>query len=122
MAGFGKKYGTQNRSHDCIFVSLIGSINFLSDLSVSLILHSVIFMTATEKYLVDTYSNLFEGLDRLTKIELLEKLANSLKRSNKKKATDFYKSFGAFGSDETPEKIIAEIKESRKFNRENMSL
>ncbi len=30
-------------------------------------------MTITERYIVDTYSTLFEGLNSISKIELLEK-------------------------------------------------
>lgn len=40
-------------------------------------------MTVAEKYIVETYSNLFEGLNSISKIELLEKLAKSLKRERK---------------------------------------
>jgi hypothetical protein len=79
-------------------------------------------MTVAEKYIVDTYSNLFEGLNSISKIELLEKLAKSLKRERKSKEQDFFKSFGAFGSEKSAEDINREIKESRKFNREDLKL
>lgn len=76
-------------------------------------------MTYTDKYIVETYSGLFEGLSSLSKIELIESLSKSLKTDNIKKDYKFYKSFGAFASKKSAEKIIADIKSSRKFrNRE----
>ena len=74
-------------------------------------------MTIAEKYIVETYSNLFEGLNSISKIELLEKLAKSLKRDRKNKDKDFFKSFGAFSTEKSAEEITKEIKESRKFNK-----
>ncbi|WP_067145083.1 hypothetical protein [Pseudotamlana agarivorans] len=79
-------------------------------------------MTVAEKYIIETYSNLFEGLNSISKIELLEKLAKSLKRERKSSDTDFFKSFGAFGSEKSAEQITKEIKDSRKFNREDLKL
>ncbi len=79
-------------------------------------------MTITEKYIVDTYSSIFDGLTTISKIELLEKLANSLKKSNSNKKNDFFNSFGAFGSDKSAEEIVSEIKESRKFLRGEIKL
>ena len=79
-------------------------------------------MTVAEKYIVETYSNLFEGLNSISKIELLEKLAKSLKRERKSKEKEFFKSFGAFCSEKSAEGINREIKESRKFNREDLKL
>ena len=79
-------------------------------------------MTVAEKNIIETYSNLFEGLNSISKIELLEKLAKSLKRERKSRDTDFFKSFGAFGSDKSAEQITKEIKDSRKFNREDLKL
>lgn len=79
-------------------------------------------MTVADKYIIETYSNLFEGLNSINKIELLEKLAKSLKREKKDREKEFFKSFGAFGSDKSAEDINREIKESRKFNREDLRL
>ena len=39
-------------------------------------------MTNTEKYIIETYSVLFDSLSSIGKIELLEKLAKSLKKDN----------------------------------------
>lgn len=79
-------------------------------------------MTVADKYIIETYSNLFEGLNSINKIELLEKLAKSLQREKKNREKEFFKSFGAFGSEKSAEDINREIKESRKFNREDLRL
>jgi len=77
-------------------------------------------MTVTDKYIIETYTNLFEKLSAVSKTELLEKLSNSLKSSNNSKSKDFFKSFGAFGSDKSAEEIVKEIKDSRKFVRKEI--
>lgn len=77
-------------------------------------------MTHTEKYIIESYSGLFDSLSSVGKIELLEKLAKSLKRDTKTQEEDFFKSFGAFGSDKPAEEITAEIKASRKFRKKDL--
>lgn len=77
-------------------------------------------MTVVDKYIVNTYSSLFDGLNSISKIELLEKLAKSLKKDRKNAHKEFFKSFGAFSSEESAEKIAKRIKESRNFNRKNL--
>ena len=43
-------------------------------------------MTFTDKHIVETYSNLFEGLSSQSKLELIENLSKSLKvEKNQKK-------------------------------------
>lgn len=79
-------------------------------------------MTVTEKYIVETYSSLFKGLNSTSKIELLEKLAKTLKKGSGSADKEFYKSFGAFGSDKSAEEITREIRKSRNFNREDLKL
>lgn len=79
-------------------------------------------MTVAEKYIVETYSNLFDGLNYNSKIELLEKIAKSLKKGRKGRDAEFYKSFGTFGSEKPAEEIVKEIKDSRKFNRKELKL
>ncbi|MDR7370502.1 hypothetical protein [Flavobacterium aquidurense] len=71
-------------------------------------------MTITDKNILESYSNLFEGLSFDNKIELIERLTKSLK-ANKSKGVGFYKSFGAFASEKSAEEIVSEIKSSRKF-------
>lgn len=72
-------------------------------------------MNPTERHIVNSYSELFEGLSSISKIELIESLSKSLKTEKKTKESDFYKAFGAFGSDKSAEEIIADIKSSRRF-------
>ncbi|QTE23839.1 hypothetical protein [Polaribacter cellanae] len=79
-------------------------------------------MTVAEKYIVNTYSNLFEGLNSISKIELLEKLAKSLKKEVKNKNEDFFKSFGAFGSEKPAEEISEQIKKNRRFTSKDLKL
>ena len=63
-------------------------------------------MSYTDRYIVETYSGLFEGLSSLSKIEKTTK------------DSKFYKSFGAFSSEKSADKIIADIKSSRKFRNQ----
>ena len=79
-------------------------------------------MTVADKYIVDTYSNLFEGLNSMSKIELIEKLLKSLKVERKTKEKAFYKSFGAFESNKSAAEISKGIKDNRKFKREDLKL
>lgn len=79
-------------------------------------------MTYAEKNIIETYSNLIENLSSIGKLELLEKIAQSLKREKKIKEKDFFNSFGAFSSEKSAEEIIAEIKESRKFREKDLKL
>jgi hypothetical protein len=78
-------------------------------------------MTIADKHIIETYSKLFEGLNSLTKIELIEKLTKSLKKESKSKESEFLKSFGAFDSDKTADEIIKEIRESRKFRNKDLN-
>jgi len=82
----------------------------------------ILEMTYAEKNIIETYSNLIENLSSIGKLELLEKLAKSLKREKKSKEKDFYSSFGAFSEEKSAEEIIAEIKESRKFREKDLKL
>ncbi|MCC9020347.1 hypothetical protein [Flavobacterium lipolyticum] len=69
-------------------------------------------MTVTDKNLLETYSNLFEGLSFSNKIELIERLTKSIKGA-KSKESNFYKSFGAFKSEKSAEEIVSDIKSSQ---------
>lgn len=79
-------------------------------------------MTTAERYIIDTYSRLFESMSSITKLELLEKLAKSIRKDSKARESDFFKSFGAFSSEKPAEEIIKEIKESRKFKAKDLKL
>jgi hypothetical protein len=78
-------------------------------------------MTKTDKNIIETYSNLFEGLSSINKIELIEILTKSLKVDGNKKE-NFYKSFGAFDESNSAEEIIAEIKNNRKFKNKKIKI
>ena len=73
-------------------------------------------MSHSEKLIIETYSKIFDGLNSAIKIELIERLTKSLKKDESKKERDFYKSFGAFGSEKSAEEIINSIKSNRKFS------
>ena len=77
-------------------------------------------MSFTEKHIVDTYLGLFEGLSPLSKQELIESLSKSLKINKVTADAKFYKSFGAFSDEKSPERIILEIKSSRKFRKKDI--
>ena len=76
---------------------------------------------------VDTYTNLLNTLSRLEKVELIKKIADSLKEDTinaekMERVKSFFSSFGAFSSEQTAEEIIADIKESRSFRNRDLSL
>jgi hypothetical protein len=77
-------------------------------------------MSYTDKYIVETYAGLFEGLSTLSKIELIASLSKSLKAEKTTKERKFYNSFGAFSSRKSAEEIIADIKSSRKFSNKEI--
>ena len=79
-------------------------------------------MSYTDKHIVEAYSELFEGLSYLNKLELIESLSKSLKTENTRKEKDFYKSFGAFSSERSAEDIISELKSSRNFRNKDIKL
>ncbi|GIZ09575.1 hypothetical protein FUMI01_23020 [Flavobacterium sp. UMI-01] len=77
-------------------------------------------MTFTDKNIIENYFELFESLNSMSKLELIEKLTKSLKAETKSKENNFYKSFGAFSSEKTSDEINAEIKSSRKFRNKEI--
>jgi hypothetical protein len=77
-------------------------------------------MSVIDRNIVATYSDLFEGLSSLNKIELIESLSKSLKLKESTRDSRFYKSFGAFDSEKSAEEIIADIKSSRKFRNKEI--
>jgi len=74
-------------------------------------------MNIVDRNIVESYSTLLEGLSASNKLELIERLSNSItvKQTDREKA--FYRSFGAFASDQSAEEIIQEIKASRRFRK-----
>ncbi len=77
-------------------------------------------MAYTDKHIVETYSELFEGLSSINKIKLIESLSKSLKTQNKTKESNFYKSFGAFPSDKSADEIISDLRSSRRFRKKEI--
>jgi hypothetical protein len=63
-------------------------------------------MNYTDKYIVETYSGLMEGLSAFNKIELIDNLSKSLKEEESIKERKFYKSFGALTSNEFGKELI----------------
>lgn len=79
-------------------------------------------MTFTEKNIIENYLGLFDNLNAISKLELIEKLTKSLKSESKSKERNFYKSFGAFSTEKSSDEIIAEIKSNRKFKSKEIKL
>ena len=79
-------------------------------------------MTHAERHIIDTYSGLFENLSAVSKLELLKRLAKSIRKGNESKEKEFFSSFGAFISDKPAEEIAKEIRESRKFRKKDLKL
>jgi hypothetical protein len=79
-------------------------------------------MTHAERHIVETYSELFESLSSASKLELLERLAKSIRKGRKSNEKDFFSSFGGFASDKPAEEIIINIKESRKFRTKDLKI
>ena len=78
-------------------------------------------MTTVNRNIVDTYSGLFEGLDNLTKTELIKRLTKSLNKEKDATEKAFYKSFGSFPDDRPAEEITEAIKASRKFREKDFN-
>jgi len=78
-------------------------------------------MSTVSKHIVKSYSNLFDGLDAITKLELIESLTKSIKRNKDTKETAFYKSFGAFSSNDETETLVKKIRSARKFRKKDIS-
>ena len=70
-------------------------------------------MTFTDKNIVENYFGLFESLNAISKLELIEKLKKSLKAERKSKEENFYTCFGAFSIEKTSDEINAALKLSR---------
>jgi len=66
---------------------------------------------------LDNYYNLFHLLNREDKIKIMARLSLSIVENHDKETNAVEHFFGAFQSDDTAEEIIANIRESRNFNR-----
>ncbi len=70
----------------------------------------------------DFYFGLLRNLNSDSKLDLISKLSQSLKKSNKQDAPSLQSLFGAWQSEKTAEEIIAELRASRTFSRKIESL
>jgi len=70
----------------------------------------------------DYYFGFLKHLNSDSKLDLISKLSQSLKENEAVPETSLQSLFGAYQSDETAEEIIAELRESRVFNRNIESL
>lgn len=67
-----------------------------------------------------SYSELLNGLSPVSKKELIANLSKSLSTQSETKENDFYKAFGAFGSNKSAEEIIVDIRSGRKFRNKEI--
>lgn len=67
--------------------------------------------------IVDGYAGLLDNLSPSNKLDLISKLTKSVKTDLANKKSSFKKAFGAFESKKSAEEIIADIRNSRAFNR-----
>jgi hypothetical protein len=67
--------------------------------------------------LADYYFGFLKNLNSDSKLDLISKLSQSLRHSDKDDEASLQSLFGAYKSDETAEEIIAEIRASRVSNR-----
>lgn len=72
--------------------------------------------------IVEYYFGFLKNLKHESKLDLIAKLSESLKMSEKKEGVSLESLFGAYKSDETAEQIIYEIRASRTFNRNTETL
>ncbi|GAA4460851.1 hypothetical protein GCM10023093_04340 [Nemorincola caseinilytica] len=79
-------------------------------------------MTFTDKHIIDAYSDMLKGLQPDSKLELIERLLRSVRKDDRKKERDFFRSYGAFVSDSSAEDIIKDIKANRKFSKKDIRL
>lgn len=77
-------------------------------------------MTHAEKNMVEAYAKLFDGLNAISKLKLIEKLAKSLSKEKLQSNKLFFSSFGAWESDKSAEEIARDIKSARNFRDRNL--
>jgi hypothetical protein len=81
-------------------------------------------MTTTSQptSLAEYYFGFLKNLNADSKLDLISKLSQSLKKEEKIQETSLQSLFGAYKSDDTADEIIADIRASRVFNRNIESL
>ncbi len=73
--------------------------------------------TLKEVSLADYYYGLLSNLNADIKLDLIAKLSQSLKKSEKEPVVSLESLFGAWKTEESAEELIAEIRASRVNNR-----
>ena len=68
--------------------------------------------------LLDNYFGLIRNLSPEIKINLIEKIAKTLKENISNNRTSINDAFGGWKSNKSADDIIAELKENRNFNRQ----
>lgn len=75
------------------------------------------------KRLVDTYFSMLKNLSQNNKLELIERLSNSIRTSKRKKtAKSIDALYGSWESEKSADEIIKEIEDARNFNRKEIEL
>lgn len=72
--------------------------------------------------LIDSYLGLLNNLSPDRKLELISRLSDSLKGSKKSTDKSIGELYGAFISRKSADEIIADLKNSRSFNRKTEGL
>ena len=72
--------------------------------------------------LAEYYFSFFKNLDAESKIDLIARFTQSLKKSETNEEDSLQSLFGVYRSEETAEEIIASLRTSRTFNRNIESL
>ncbi len=67
--------------------------------------------------IADYYFGFLKNLNQDSKLDLISKLSQSLKKENNIPDTSLQSLFGIYKSEETADEMIAEIRNSRVFNR-----
>ncbi len=74
--------------------------------------------TEVNTKLLENYFGLIRNLSPEIKINLIEKIANTLKGSASNNNTSINDAFGGWKSDKSADEIISELRENRNFNRQ----
>ncbi|MCB9230240.1 MAG: hypothetical protein H6581_01135 [Bacteroidia bacterium] len=72
----------------------------------------------TNQVLIESYLELLGKLGNESKLEIISRLADSMKERKESGIKDFYDLYGAFEDEKSAEEMIEEIRNSRNFNRQ----
>src|SRR5690625_5092840 len=75
------------------------------------------------KQLVDTYYSMLKNLSQDNKLELIERLSNSIRTSKMEKSGKSIDAlYGSWESEKSADEIIKEIEDARKYNLKEIEL